>query len=253
MRLKIKNLNLALETLTSNEFSLYIYIAQRSNIKGLMQDLKMTDAKEQIEFSKQGFYDALYSLEKKGLIHINYSKNIHFDILLNDNSFENEKDTSDPYLNLNYDFLNTKIFHSLKLAIKKFILRLLSFKGKRKLSKDSLKRYKVYYIINELKEFFDIEEIENGVFYFSMSFNFLKQHGNIFFCHIKHKIKTFANRHKLSYAPKDLKDAINVLTNNRKYVSIINYALNELVRQKKHLNPKLLNHIITTHKKAIHA
>lgn len=249
MRLKIKNLVKAFEKLTSLEFSLYIHIAQKSNLKGLVQDLTMSETKEKIGCSKQGFYNALYSLEEKEFINISYSKNVNFDILLVDNSFKTEDDSSDPYINLNFAFLNTLKFHNLNIAIKKFILRIMSFKGKRKLSKDTLKRYKVLYILEDLKEFFDINILDNGIYEFTMTYQFMKKFGNIFFQHIKHKIKTFAKKHKLKHNSKDLKSTIKVLCNNRKLVSICNYALNELVRQgKEKLEPKLINHIITTQK-----
>jgi len=249
MRLKIKNLVKAFEKLTSLEFSLYIHMAQRADLKGLLQDLTMREAKQVVGCSKQGFYDALYSLEEKNFVAINYSKNIDFDILMVDNSFTSEKDSSEPYINLNFAFLNTLKFHRLSIAIKKFILRIMSFKGKRRLSKDTLKRYKVLYLLDDLKEFFDIKVLDSGIYVFSMVYEFIKNYGNIFYQHIKHKIKNFAKKNKLKYNLKELKDTINVIYNNRSFVSICNYALSELVRQEKRkLEPKLINHIITTKK-----
>lgn len=252
MRLKIKNLVRAFDQLTSLEFSLYIHIAQRVDLRGLIQDLTMADTKQVIGCSKQGFYDALYSLEKKKFLSISYSKNVDFDILLTDNYFKNEKDTFDPYINLNFAFINTRKFHELNVSIKKFILRIMSFKGKRRLSKDTLKTYKVLYLLDDLKEFFDIKILDNNIFIFSMTYQFIKNYGNIFFQHIRHKIKTFAKKNRLTYEPKELKDTINVIYNNREFVTFYNYALNELVRQgKEKLEPKLINHIITNHKRKL--
>ena len=141
MRLKIENLNKAIKDLTGGELSLYIYITQRSDRNGLLQDLMMKEVCLKTNLSKQHFYNCLYALEEKGFLYVSQTKSVGYDILLIDNKFLSEEDSSEPYLNLHYSFLNTLAFHKLPVAIKRFLLRALSFAGKHKwtVSEDTLK------------------------------------------------------------------------------------------------------------------
>jgi len=250
LRLKIKNLSKAISELTSAEISLYIYIAQRSDRTGLMHDLSMRDVCLKTGLSKQHFYNCLDNLSEKGFLYISQTKMINFDILLIDNKFASDSDFSEPYLNLNYNFLSSLNFHRLSMGIKKFILRAFSFSNTAnsrnwKISIDTLKSYKIN--IEDLKEFFDIRETNNSVFSFRLKSNFIKQSFNTFFLFYEHKLKNLLHKRKTSYTSETLHDSVQTITNFRNYQGIISYALS-LPENKYLIQPKLLTYIISLYR-----
>lgn len=245
MRLKIKNLNrLINEYLTDSELSLYIYISKYCDLKGILTNLKMSEATTICNFSKQTFYNALYSLQSKGFIIIQKNREIDYDILLVDNQFKHEKDTSDPYLNLNFDLLETKEFYNLSKHIKRVLLRILSIKGHRiKMTKDTLKEYNVFYILEKLKKYINITRQVNGTYILELKYKYRNKNRNLFFKAYYHQIKNMLCKTNLSYSPKDLMDAVKLAINNREYFSIFLYALDEMHRYGT-VNGKILNTII---------
>jgi len=244
MRLKNDILNrLINEDITSSELSLYIFIAQRSSFEGIMPNLKMRDFVDSCDFSKQTFYNALYSLQEKNFIIIQNNREVYFDTYLINNQFKNEKDTTDVYHNLNYDFLNTNDFHNLNIHVKRLLLRALSMKTNTlKYTKDTLKKYKCFRYLKFLSKFFNIATLKNGTYI--LNFKYTNKDRNLFYNYLKNKIVFILEKHKISYTLKDLRDAINVSYNNRKYFSFVLYAFNEM-RKYGFLKGALLNKIIT--------
>ena len=245
MRLKIKNINrLVNENITNSELSLYLYIAQRTDIKGILTNLKMREATNICDFSKQTFYNVLYSLEKKGFLIIQKNREIDYDIILVDNKFKNEKDSTSPYLNLNFDFLDTQEFYNIPKHIKILLLRVISMKKNRiKMTKDTLLEYNVFYILEKLKKYLDIIQQYNGTYILSLKHKYRNKHNNIFFKYYYHQIKNILSKTNLAYALKDLKDAVTLAINNRKYYSIFLYALDQM-KQYGYINGKIMNTII---------
>lgn len=245
MRLKIKNLNRLINTyLTDSELSLYLYIIQRVDLKGFLTNLRMREAKEICVFSKQTFYNALYSLEKKGFLIIQKNREVDYDILLIDNQFKNEKDTSEAYMNLNFDFLDNQEFYNLPKNIKRLLLRIMSMKENRiKMTKDTLKEYNVFYILAKIKKYIIVTQKFNGTYILSLKNRYRNKDRNLFFKSYYHQIKNMLSKTKLAYAAKDLKDAVTLAINNRNYFSIFLYALNEM-HQYGYINGKILNTII---------
>jgi hypothetical protein len=246
MRLKIKNLNrLIKDNLTNSEISLYIYIAQRTDFNGILTNLKMCETKNICDFSKQTFYNSIYSLEKKGFIIIQKNREVDYDIILIDNKFKNEKDTTEPYMNLHFDFLDTKEFYNLSKNIKRLLLRIMAMKKNRiKMKKDKLKEYKIFYIIEDLKNYLDITQQKNGTYILSLKNKYRNKQNNLFFKSYYHRIKNMLIKSNLIYDTKDLKDAVTLAINNRKYYSIFLYALSEM-KYYGFLSGKLLNTIIS--------
>jgi len=246
MRLKIKNLNrLMTEDITNAEFNLYLYIAQRTSIKGFMINLKMREAKNVCGFSKQTFYNVLYSLQKKGFLVIQKNREVDYDILLIGNQFKDEKDTSDSYMNLNFDLLNKKEFYNLSKDIKRLLLRIMSMKENRiKMTKDTLKKYNVFYILNELKKYLTITKKFNGTYILSLEYKYRNKKNNLFYKYFYHNIKNIISKTGLAYSTKDLKDAVTLAINNRKYFSIVLYAIDQM-HQYGYINGKIMNTIIS--------
>ena len=183
MRLKIRNLNRIInEYLTDSELSLYIYIVQHADLKAILMNLKMREATATCDFCKQTFYNTLYSLQKKGYLMIQKNREVDYDILLIDNQFKNEKDTTDPYMNLNFDFLEAKEFYNLPKNTKRILLRLMSMKDKRmKMTKDTLKTYKIFYELDQLKKYITITQKANGTYILSLNYKYRNKNKNLFF------------------------------------------------------------------------
>jgi hypothetical protein len=252
MRLKIKNLNKAIENLTGAELSLYTYIVQRTDINGLLQDLSMKQTILKIGISKQHFYNCLYSLEEKGFLYVSQTKAIGYDILLIDNKFSSEKDSTEPYLNLHYKILNTVSFHRLPVAIKKFLLRALSFAGKNKwsVSEDTLKSYKL--TIDDILQFFKIKDLglnkqKDRHFNLQLFSQFTKIDRNIFYLHYHHRLLKFLSKNKISYTQDTLNTSIQVLSNFRSYPGLAGQSLAQM-KNKFLLQPKLITYIINFYK-----
>lgn len=243
MRLKIENLNEAIEKLTGVELSLYVYIVQRSDRVGLLHRLKMSETIMAIMCSKQGFYDALKKLEEKRFLHIDHYHDGYFNLLLIGNSFASESDSTEPYLNLNFNLLNSTMFHRLPANIKKFLLRALSFsvQNKWKVSQDTLKKYKV--LLEDLKEYFEISTISEGMYYLRLRYEYRRQTFNVLFNHIKHRLLSIMQKVKMHYTRDSLYDATQVLSNFREYQGLITVALSS-PEHKYLIQPKLLTYII---------
>lgn len=246
MRLKIKNLNrLINENITNAELSLYLYIAQRINFKGIMTNLKMSETIKTCNFSKQTFYNVLYSLQEKGFLIIQKNREVDYDIILIDNQFKNEKDTSEPYMNLNFDFLDDIEFYNLPKNIKRILLRILSMKKNRmKMTKDTLKEYDVFYILEKLEKYLNITRKFNGTYILDLKYKYRNKNKNIFFKHYYHTIKNIISKTNLAYAQKDLMDTVKLAINNREYYSIFLYSIQELEKRYGILNGKIMNTII---------
>jgi hypothetical protein len=205
----------------------------------------MREAKNICDFSKQTFYNVLYSLEKKGFLIIQKNREVDYDILLLDNQFKNEKDTSDPYMNLNFDFLDEKEFYNLPKNIKRILLRLMSMKENRiKMTKDTLKEYNVFYELDKLKKYITITRKVNGTYILILKYKYRNKDNNLFFQSFYHRIKNMLSKTNLAYAAKDIKDAVTLAINNRKYYSIFLYALDEMHRYG-YVNGKIMNTIIS--------
>lgn len=250
MRLKQKNRDKAIEQLTNVELALYIYIVRRQNHKGLLQDLNITTISKYTGHSRQGLYDALYSLENKGFIHINYFKNVNFDIIVVDNSFDspnirNNKDV-DPYINMNSGIFEKGIFYSSNIYIKRFILKFLGFNGPISLTVDTLKKYNVYQYLDHLKCLFKIFTKNNGTKVFRKLENIFDTEENIKKAHIKHIVLDFIRKWGIPFDDedekgKDFKGIIDVISNNFHQPIRVKKALNRLKKAQNWLNGAYFN------------
>lgn len=116
----------SIPNVTDTELVLLIYISKIQDQFGNIKGLYYKDACRVLGCCKQSFYNALYSLEQKGYIQINfmYKEQKFWDLTILDNIFISEKDDKKSYLNTNKKLFNTDQFKSLKLNEKKLILKL---------------------------------------------------------------------------------------------------------------------------------
>lgn len=241
VRLKIKNLNRAITELTSVEMSIYIYIAQRASLCGIAEGIKMSSAINECRISKQSYYNALRSLEKKAFILENSSNRLN-QILILDNCFKSENDCDEPYLNLNMNFLRTTEFHCASIGLKKFLLRALCFKNQSawNITQNLLKQYKVK--IEELNKFFKIK-VSGKSLSLQCKEKLTRAASNIHYLKFRQKIELLMKKHKVMYDESSLTDATRSITNFRELPSIIGIALEATIK-KGSLEPKLITSIL---------
>jgi hypothetical protein len=113
-----------------------------------------------------------------------------------------------------------------------------------KMTKDTLKEYKVFYILDKIKKYIDVTQKFNGTYILNLKNKYRNKENNLFFQSYYHRIKNMLSKTNLAYTSKDIKDAVTLAINNRKYYSIFLYALGEMY-QYGHINGKIINTIIS--------
>ena len=109
---------------TKIELNLLLYMSRIQDVFGNVSGLYYKDACAYLDCCKQSFYNALYGLEEKGYIQINfcYKEQSYWNILILDNMFLNEADDKKGYLNTNKKFLCSEYFKNLKLNEEKLLI-----------------------------------------------------------------------------------------------------------------------------------
>lgn len=103
-----------LQGLTTCEMDLFIYAARRQNDAGKVTGLYYGEVCEGMGMCKQSFYNALYALEKKGIIEIEQHTSMDYDIRILGNDFSYKASLNEGYINLNRKVLHSKKFTKLK-------------------------------------------------------------------------------------------------------------------------------------------
>lgn len=247
MRIKFKIRDRAVRELTSVELNVLIYLTRRQDIKGLIQDVNVVAMSNTISNSRQGIYNALYSLERKKFIHINDFKTSNFDILIIDNSFAkfigNNNEKVDQYLNLNFKIFEDGLFYLYNMNIKNFLLKIMSFNKFMSFSEDKLKELKVFKHLDILKKLFKVYKV-NNVYVFKDINGFLTQDKNVQYRYLLHKLRIFANKYFKNYDFSQLDDIVSVVSNNHFRLNKVISSLFKLIKYNKGLNPKLFNAIL---------
>lgn len=247
MRLKFKNIKKANKSLTSVELNLYLYIAGRQDIKGLLTDLNITEASNTTGNSRQGLYDALYALEEKGFIYLDYSKNVNYDVIVIDNSFDSidttDSEEVEPYLNLNSDIFHQGLFYIQNIHIKRFILKYMSFNKRLAFSIDKLKSLNVFKYIDDLKHFFKIFTKSDGSMVIEKDYVLFDSDHPIQYEYVHHFVHHFIKKWKFPYDFDKIKGICKVISDNIDKPIRIKRSLLALKDADKGFNPKLFNAI----------
>lgn len=249
MKIKISNLNNAIDKFSGRELDLYLYLIKRQNTIGLSENVYYLDAMKDLYMPKSTFYSALRALMDMGFVRLqdsNTSKG--FDLFVVDNIFTGKADFKEGYLNINLDFILSKRFILLGVNIKKFLLRMLSLQAGTKdvkLLKDTLVRYKVNRLLKELEELFIITPVEGGYIFRIRSFIMNSKVESDSYILFKNKVIKFCRNFNITYTAKTLRDTSNSIRNqivtNHKGARV-QKAL-DAIRRIGCLQPKLINHI----------
>lgn len=103
-----------LQGLTTCEMDLFLYAARRQDDTGRVVGLYYGEVCVGMGMCKQSFYNALYALQKKGIIEIEQHTSMDYDIKILENDFSYRASLNEGYINLNRQVLHSKRFRKLK-------------------------------------------------------------------------------------------------------------------------------------------
>jgi len=249
MKLKIKNLNKLIDKLSGREIDLYLYLIKRQNTLGQVDAIRYKDVMLDLHMPKSTFYKALYELEENEFICINWgSRQGSFDITVLDNIFTSKDNYNEGYLNLNLDLILSPLFIRLHVNLKKLLLRLLGQQAgdkNIKVSKETLKKFRMYYLFDDLKALFNIRAYSEDTYLFTLRKELRTKSHNVDFLQYQHKLINYCKQYKISYTLEDLIDSVKVIMNNRKKMSKVQKALDKIRNEIHMLQPKLINYSCT--------
>lgn len=261
-----KNENIIINNITNVELDLLLYLSLRQNSIGMIKGLYYKDVMLKLHIkSKQTFYNALYNLEKKEYIKINYSNRTQYwECTILNNIFNNEVDDSNGYFNTNRKFLFSTTFQKLALNEKKLCIKLSII-----YQQDNCNKFGLYLYPNTIQKWLGIKS-KNIIYKYMKNIskifpNVIKQgiQDNLFFLtenntvpfetnnctekenYLHHKLTHFCKLFKISYSLKDIKDLTILILQYFKYGygTISNIIINNLL-SKKCIQPKLLNYLL---------
>lgn len=114
-----------LKTLTSKELDFFFYLIRFQDDMGLVLGVHNREVCKAAGMCKQTFYDALRSLEKKGIIRASKNTESDYDILILNNDLSTEEARKEGYIQMNRPVFQEKKFKSLKGHEKYMLLELL--------------------------------------------------------------------------------------------------------------------------------
>lgn len=254
-KLAYELLDQILEKCSKKEIDFILYCCQYQNELGNVRGVNYKFTCLDIHVSKQGFYDILYSLEKKGIIIINWlnsEKDWSFTFV--NNQFLDYKDTRKGYLKTNFFFLHELDFKNLNVKAKKLILKLLKVyrpdkpfrMNREKLqewagvkNQEALETY-----IDILRKYFDITD------YKGMLTIKLKRYNQRYtdsdrYKSLYHKITTFCSNYRVSYTMEAIKQLYFIFEDNREKFNKVVAALCDTVFRYRSIEPGLIKSIVS--------
>lgn len=252
------------EKCAGKEIDFMIFLSKRQDCLGYARGIVYTDATEALGICKQTFYNIVDSLEKKGLVEVDWNDKKYWNFRIIDNVFRIyqkdlfDKDVNKGYVSTNRDFLYTKDFMELKDNEKKLTLQLLGFMDER----DPYKKYKIKIenlmnwislsnkslmkeYIETLKQWFIINQNED-LLLICLKEVFFKAQNTEKINWLSYKVFELCRKMKVTYTPKEMADTIRLLIRHAgRNLSKFIAALCESISLNKTLQPALINHIIT--------
>jgi len=249
----------------TTEISLLLYLSKFSNEFGAIRDIDYKETCENLDISKQTFYNTLYRLNNNQIIQLDhYSNRINCTIV--NNIFLQTKyqkaitkvndDSEKGYINTNVDFLYNEEFLNSKLNVKRIVLMFLSaYKNKKDTYHVSIgtlvrrlgikNKSLIWEYIDSLRSWFNISE-KKGVISLTLLSTASTAKGFVKDIFLNHKFISFCKKYKIEANKEAIKDTIELIkihgykdkyiTYNRLVGSIIDTCLNH-----KKLIPALIN------------
>jgi hypothetical protein len=267
MKIKLSTLNKIEKKATGDEIDFLIYIGQFQNDIGQVKGIYYIDVCRNIGICNSNFFKILSSVEKKGLVRVNYeNENNHglWNIDILNNIFSCEDDFKQGYLNLNYYILHTKYFYNLtkseKIVVMHFLTRYRESTGSFNVTWDKLmeitgcKIISVRHFINHIEnmgrgsheEPFHIERVENGVRVFCQSRAFDRRDESEKDVYNRHTLNLFLKAAKVRPSQKDIKDMLILFKQYASKMALprILEKVAYCLKEKADLIPKYINTLI---------
>ena len=241
---------------TDTEIDFILYLTRLQNELGQVRNLHYKFVCLELNICKASFYKTLYSLEYKGILHIDWTNNSnkYWNLQIIDNIFLNKSDFDKGYIKTNFFFLHERYFRELKLNIKIIILKLLkSYRPDQqfKIYKENLMKWiniKNKSVFEEylakVKEFFNITmDTKNMLIIKLKKYNLSYKDQNIF-NQLCHRIKSWCGMYKVSYTSETLIDMYFIFVSQKTLFNKIINAMCETSLAYRSLEPALINSII---------
>lgn len=254
MKLKTRNLNRVIKTLTNRAVDLYLYLVKRQDKIGSVKGIYYKTVMEDLHMPRSTFYSSLVALEKEKFISISNANKTDYDIFIFDNRFVDKSDFREGYVNLNLDFVLSRRFVQLKVKMKKFLLRMVGLQAnvkEVKLLNDKLKEYCVFKKLKELEEFFIIKPDGDG-YTFIMNEHTLEGHSespggkdySSDHLEYKQKVISYCRIFKIDYTEKELLDTYRTMANHmrKNRGRFIIKAFDKIIETRR-LQPKLISYL----------
>lgn len=209
MKIYKENMKKILDKCTKKEIDLIIYLGQFQDEKGVIKGIEYKDVLKEVEICKSTFYLLIYSLEKKGIIKINYTHNYkYWEMVILNNEFNNSTDYKKGYFKLNFAVLHSKAFKQMTKSEKIIVINIINLNFNREFIKVSFNKIRLWTgkSLRSCKKF--IETIRNV-------FNLTIKNGTIIistFAGFENNTKSekdILNRHLITYKLKKGKNPIN--------------------------------------------
>lgn len=251
MKIYKENMKKIIDICTKKEIDLIIYLGQFQDENGVIKGIEYKDVLKEVEICKSTFYLLIYSLEKKGIIKINYTYNYkYWEITILNNEFKTPNDYKKGYFKLNFAILHSKAFKKMTKSEKIIVINIINLNFNRDYIKVSFNKIRSWTgkslrsckkFIETIKNVFNLT-IKNGIIIISTFIGFENN---------KRAEKDVLNRHLITYklkkgkCPIDEKDLKDVLILIKQYGKIqknkIFDIIYNVVDEYGVLIPKLIN------------
>lgn len=253
-KLSLSFVDKMLEKCGPKEIDFILYCCQFQNELGYVKDIYYKLVCLYIHISKEGFYKILRSLERKGLIIVDWEngkKNWGFTFV--DNQFLSYKDFRKGYLKTNFFFLHELEFMKLKVNAKKLIIKLLKvYRPDKpfKISREKLMKWAGAKSQEELESYIDIlKKYFNITDFKGMLTIKLKQYNQRYtdsdlYKSIYHKTTAFCSKYRIAYTLEAIKELYFIFEDYKdKYNKIVS-ALCDTVFRYRSIEPGLIKSLI---------
>lgn len=243
-----------LEKCSKKEIDFILYCCQFQNELGYVKGMYYKLVCLYLHISKEGFYKILRSLERKGLIILDWSndeKNWNFTFV--DNQFLNYKDFRKGYLKTNFFFLHELDFMRLNVKAKKLIIKLLKvYRPDKpfKISREKLQKWAGVKNQEELESYIDILKKYFSITDFKRMLTIkLKQYNQRYtdsdlYKSIYHKTTTFCSKYRISYTLEAIKELYFIFQDYKDKYNKIVAALCDTVFRYRSVEPALIKSLI---------
>jgi len=250
------------ETESPNEIDIFLYIAQFQNDGGCIHNLYYKDVCENLNISKQTFYNSLYRLEEKGLIILS-GPHGYFNIRIVDNYIFNDDHAREGYLSLQGTFFFEREFLELSLRQKKLVIKvtmnlmngIVDTETRQKtipqIGMDKLRTYsrgiheeEVLDAFGKMSKYLNVIKNKDLFFIELKDFKTPTKEDTGLHKFITHNVIGMCRRYKIEYDEKSVFDIYYLFKSQfTKYAAIIHNLINTAF-DKKSLQPALVNYMI---------